>query len=264
MSPNALDTLEMDWPHELNRPLLHSRFQARQAADPVLSRFADLAALVRFMHKAKGAGAEKDRVLCALLVWAQQDPLGARVVLETIRPGLLRLAGRMIADAEDQEELLAVLLDAVWEQIRGYPVTRRPRWVAANLLLDTLNQTVRTLHPRSRRVHMVPCGLDIDPAYGEPSPAHRPSDEGDVDGLLKRAVKAGALGREEAEIILRSRIDGVSVEELARSAGVSYNTMKLRRQRAERRLLVFFGHRPVPRGQQNRPLSSARVVRRRA
>jgi len=264
MSPNALDTLEIDWPHELNRPLLRSRFRARQTTDPALSRFADLTALVRFMHKAKGAQAEKDRVLCSLLTWAQKDPLGGRVVLETIRPGLLRLAGRLIVDANDQDELLAVLLDAVWEQIRGYPVARRPRWVAANLLLDTLNQTQRTLHPRHRRVHMVPCGLDIDPAYDDLSPAHRPADEGDVDGLLDRAVKAGALGGEEAEIILRSRIDGVSVEELAHTAGVSYNTMKLRRQRAERRLLVFFGHRPVPRGQQNRPLSSARVVRRRA
>ncbi len=262
MSPNPLDTLEEDWQRELNRPLLHSRFRARQEAEPALSRFADLKALVRFMHRAPGAGAEKDRVLCALLAWAQQDSLGGRVVLETIRPGLLRLAGRMIGDAADHEELWAVLLGAVWEQIRGYPVSRRPRWVAANLLLDTLNQTVRTL--RARRVRLVPCGLDIDPAYSDPSPAHRSSDEGDVDGLLDRAVKAGALAEEEAQIILKSRIDGVSVEELARLAGVSYNTMKLRRQRAERRLLVFFGHRPVPRGQQNRPFSSARVVRRRA
>ncbi len=264
MSPNPLDTLEADWQRELHRPLLHSRFRTRQAADPALSRFADLKALVRFMHKTPGAQAEKDRVLCALLVWAQQDPLGGRVALEAIRPGLLRLAGRLIGDAADHEELWAVLLDAAWERIRGYPVARRPRWVAANLLLDTLNQTVRTLHPRYRRAQWVPCGLDIDPAYGDSSPAHRPADEGDVDGLLDRAVKAGALGREEAQIILRSRIDGVSVEELARAAGVSYNTMKLRRQRAERRLLVFFGHRPVPRGQQNRPFSSARVVRRRA
>ena len=96
MSPNPLDTLEEDWQRELHRPLLHSRFRARQEAEPALSRFADLKALVRFMHRAAGAGAKKDRVLCALLVWAQQDPLGGRVVLEAIRPGLLRLAGRMI------------------------------------------------------------------------------------------------------------------------------------------------------------------------
>jgi DNA-directed RNA polymerase specialized sigma24 family protein len=263
MSPNPLDNLDADWQRELNRPLLLGRFRARQEAEPALSQFADLKALVRFMHKATSAGVEKDRVLCALLVWAQQDPSGGRVVLEAIRPGLLRLAGRLIGDVADHEELRAVLLGAVWEQIRGYPVSRRPRSVAANLLLDTLRQTVRTLHDR-RRVRLVPCGLDIDPAYGDPSPARRPSDEGDVDGLLDRAVKAGALGREEAQIILKSRIDGISVEELARSEGVSYNTMKLRRQRAERRLLVFLGHRPVPRGQQNRPFSSARVVRRRA
>ena len=102
----------------------------------------------------------------------------------------------------------------------------------------------------------------LTPRTATQSPAYRPSDEGDVDGLLDRAVKAGALAEEEAQIILKSRIDGVSVEESARLAGVSYNTMKLRRQRAERRLLVFFGHRPVPRGQQNRPFSQRRTGRR--
>ena len=47
MSPNPLDTLEEDWQRELNRPLLHSRFRSRQEAEPALSRFADLKALVR-------------------------------------------------------------------------------------------------------------------------------------------------------------------------------------------------------------------------
>ena len=47
MSPNPLDTLEEDWQCGFNRPLLHKRFRSRQEAEPALSRFADLKALVR-------------------------------------------------------------------------------------------------------------------------------------------------------------------------------------------------------------------------
>ncbi len=129
-----------------------------------------------------------------------------RVVLEAIRPGLLKLAGRMIGDAADHEELWAVLSARCWEGIRSYPVERRPRWVAANLLLDTLNRP-RTL--RARRVRVVPCGLVSTPRTATHPRSIGRSDEGDVDGLLDRAVKAGALAEEEAEIILKSRIDGV-------------------------------------------------------
>jgi DNA-directed RNA polymerase specialized sigma24 family protein len=255
----SVDLLEHDWQRELTHARLRSQFKDWREAEPALSRFADPVALIRFL-RAPGASADKDAVLCALLMRARVDPLAARVVLEAVRPGLLRLPARVLVDERQREELWSLLLAVAWEKIRSYPVRRRPRRVAANLLLDTLHQTLSVL--RAGRVRLVPCGLDIDPAYSNPSPAHRPWDEGDVDGLLGRAVEAGALAEEEAEIIAKSRIDGVSVEDLARSAGVSYNTMKLRRQRAERRLLVFFGHRPVPRGQQNRPFSSARVVRR--
>ena len=73
------------------------------------------------MHKAPGAGAEKYRVLRALLKWAQQDPLGGRVVLEAILSGLLRLAGRMIGDAADHEELWAVLLGACGSRFAAIP-----------------------------------------------------------------------------------------------------------------------------------------------
>ena len=147
-----------------------------------------------------------------------------------------------------------MMFAAVWEEIRGYPLERRPRRVAANLLLDTLHLTLEELGRESAWRAVWLGNLDTDRS------AAPEEIEGDVDGLLGDAVRACAISSEEAEVILSSRIDGVPLADLARSAGVSYNTMKLRRQRAERRLLLFLGFRPVPRGQQNRPSSLARVA----
>jgi DNA-directed RNA polymerase specialized sigma24 family protein len=217
----------------------------------VLSRFVDAWALVRFMRR-PAKSAEKDAVLCALLGWAKREPAGARVVLETIRPGLLNMAGRLLSDTRDADELWTIIVAAIWEGIRDYPLPRRRRRVAANLLLDAMHRTLVVLGRESEwRAMWV--------GFDRKTPAPE-AVESDVDELLDRAVRACAISAQEAEVICSSRIDGVPLADLALAAGVSYNTMKLRRQRAERRLLMFLGYRPVPRGQQNRPLSLARVT----
>lgn len=246
-----VNTLANDWNRELRSPVFRARFRAAKAAEPVLSRFVDAAALVRFMRR-PAKPAEKDAVLCALLGWAKREPAGARVALETIRPGLLNMAGRLLSDTRDADELWAVIVAALWEGIREYPLLRRRRRVAANLLLDAMHRTLVVLGRESEWRSMW-VGWD------EKTPAPEVV-ESDIDELLEGAVRACAISADEAEVICASRIDGVPLADLARSAGASYNTMKLRRQRAERRLLMFLGYRPVPRGQQNRPLSLARVT----
>ncbi|HTC72797.1 MAG TPA: hypothetical protein VK655_07905, partial [Solirubrobacteraceae bacterium] len=103
-----VDILESDWRQALRSPLLRARFGVWRDAEPALSRFVDAAALVRFM-RAPEARAEKDAVLCALLRWARLEPIGARVVLEAIRPGLLNLSARIMRDAREREELWSVM-----------------------------------------------------------------------------------------------------------------------------------------------------------
>jgi DNA-directed RNA polymerase specialized sigma24 family protein len=247
-------SLESDWQLVLRSPCVSARFRAWRVREPALTRFTDPAALMRFM-RATGPRAEKDAVLCALLAWAKDEAIGGRVVLQAIMPGLLNLSARVLRNARERDELWSTIFLAVWEGIRDYPVTRRPRRVAANLLLDTLHSVLDELGRESAWRAMLSDanfhGVETIEDQGEHS---------DVDTLLDSAVRAGAVTSEEAEVILASRIDGLELAELARAAGVSYNAMKLRRQRAERRLLVFLGYRPVPRGQQNRPFSLARVA----
>jgi DNA-directed RNA polymerase specialized sigma24 family protein len=252
MDPLPVDVLERDWQRELHRPLLHRQFRAWREAEPALARFEEPAALLRFL-RARGPSAGKDAVLCALLARARREPLAGRVVLEAMLPGLKSLAGRLLVDAREREELWSALMACAWERIRAYPVERRPRKVAANLLLDTMRGTLAMLS-----------GWRRDPVARAFPPSHELEAievcEGDVDRLLAEASAAGALSQDEAELILLTRIDGASLAELAADRGVRFDTLKHRRHRAERRLLVFLGHRPVPQKALGRPFSPARVV----
>lgn len=246
------ERLVEDWRRVSLSVTLRSRFYDWQQREPVLARYADPLTLVRYMHS-PGARAEKDAVLLALLRWAAEDPLGGRVVLEVLRPGLLALTARLSRGAREQQELRAILLASIWDGIREYPLSRRPRRVAANLLLDALHATLLAVGKESSSRAVEATSL-TDVA----TPPVRV--DADVDALLARAFAAGALSEEEAELVLCTRIDGVQLAEVATRLGVSYNTLKVRRQRAERRLLMFMGIRPVPRGQQKRPSSFARVA----
>jgi DNA-directed RNA polymerase specialized sigma24 family protein len=198
-----------------------------------------------FVARGPGSRGEKDAILRALLAWAKTEPLGARIVLEVIRPGLLNLSARLLRNARDKEELRSIVLLSAWE------------------------------------VPPLPAGAPAQPSRGEPPARHAQSDAhrtrarermerdslfrhgrgrgeqragGDRPRRRRSARKSDSGGAPpEAEVILTSRFDGTDLAELARGAGVSYNAIKMRRQRAERRLIVFLGYRPVPRGQQAGP-----------
>ncbi|MEZ0108596.1 DNA-directed RNA polymerase specialized sigma24 family protein [Catenulispora sp. EB89] len=62
---------------------------------------------------------------------------------------------------------------------------------------------------------------------------------GHPDLVLMRAVSAGAISESDAELISATRLDGLDMEVYADQLGVSYNAVKIRRQRAEARLVAF-------------------------
>lgn len=250
MEPVPLDQLEHEWRRQLASPQLAARLYEWQRCDRALRPYADPAALLR-LFRVEGLGVAKDAVLYALVSIARDDPLAGVVVLQAIMPGLKRLARRTMLDAREREELWAALLSTAWERIRCYPLRRRRR-VAANLLLDTMHGALAEMSgQRQARMQLTD---DASVLVAEQAV------DGDVDGLLERAVQAGALSADDADLILATRIDGRQLADMATATGVSYNTLKVRRQRAERRLLVFLGHRPVPRRPQNRPSFPARVA----
>ncbi|GAB3734004.1 sigma-70 RNA polymerase sigma factor region 4 domain-containing protein [Nocardiopsis nanhaiensis] len=62
--------------------------------------------------------------------------------------------------------------------------------------------------------------------------------------VLDAAVRAGTLTESEAELIARTRLEGVSLVVLSTETGVGYKTLAKRRQRAEKRLAAALC--PVP------------------
>jgi len=249
---DLVERLEAEWAGLAAGPLV-GRLPLWAAAEPALSGFATCQQLLRHLRGLRGRTEAEDAILAALIRQARSDPLAARVVLQALLPGLKRLAGRILLEAHQREELWSALLAHCWERIRCYPLERRPTRIAANLLLDTLKKTTREfrreLRDRDRFGHELPSTL---------AAGWRP--DGDVERLLERAVAATAISREEAELILATRIDGADIARLAAKRGVAYNTLVVRRLRAERRLLLFLGKPAVTSAGGKGLLSSARVI----
>jgi DNA-directed RNA polymerase specialized sigma24 family protein len=229
---------------------LASRLHAWAVDEPPLRRFAgEPAALFRFLRSEPSA--ERDRVFRALLRQARQDELAGLVLLEALLPGLKSLLARILVDAGESDELLAVLLKNAWEQIATYPLERRPTRVAANLLFDIRKQTLRELG-LTRRVVVEPPTHVREPVAAA---------QADIGAPLRRAVAAGALSEAEAELILQSRIDGRPLAEIAAELSLAYITVYKRRAKAEQKLLLFLGQPAVKNRGRNRHMSSARTVR---
>lgn len=251
MEIDPVDQLDREW-RQLSSGSLRSKLSEWAEHEPALAPFVDPATLIRFL-RSPGPWTVRDALLRALLFRARVDPLAGRVVLEALLPGLKRVAERVILDARDRDELWSLLLACAWERIRTYPLERRPSRIAANLLLDTRRKTLDEFLRERARTRFRPDDVKAPrarrgaaqqefPAALLSTVPSRPQAQGDVDALLGAAVEAGAISKYEAELIARTRIDGVALHELAAAAEVAYHTLNVRRIRAERRLLLFLGH----------------------
>ena len=249
---DLVERLEAEWPVLAAGPL---RAQLRQwaAREPALVGFATPQQLLRHLRGLRGRTKAEDEILAALVRQARADPLARRVVLQALLPGLKTVAKRILVDADQRDEVWAALLFHCWERICCYPLERRPTRIAANVVLDSLNQTTREFRRELRNRDRF--GLELP----EEHPAAAPVDS-DVVRLVARAVASSAITAEEANLILRTRIDGTDLRALADASGIAYHTLKVRRLRAEKRLLLFLGHPGVTFRGSKALLSSARVI----
>lgn len=250
MDAVPLDRLERTLECELSSSALRAHFAEWSRDEPALTGLSSPAALLRFL-RSRPSPADCDAVLRPVIARASTEAAAGRLVLYTVLPGLKNVARRLLINADEREELWASLLCCAWERIRTYSVERRPNRIAANLLLDTM-------HAALAEVRCAQLAGTLPPELIVAATAQR--EEGDIDALFRAATAAGAVTAAEAELVLCTRLDGIPLAHVAEAHGEPYNRVKVRRQRAERRLLVWLGHRPVPRGQQNRPSCRARVA----
>jgi hypothetical protein len=209
----AINGAEVGWPlpprtmplDELRGRLLHpaTPFEVRDRVMLVLAR------------KAKSSGGCWTVALAGLLLPGLRASIGP----------LTRLHPKEAADieAETLAELMRVLA-ALKDEDR---VAGRLVWRAAR---HTRERTARELTQAAKR----------EPA---PLPAapHRPW--GHPDFVLAEAVAAGAITAAEAEMIGDTRLDGQELRAWAKAKGIPDGAVRMRRMRAERRLVEWIGRR---------------------
>jgi DNA-directed RNA polymerase specialized sigma24 family protein len=265
MDDVPLAALEREW-RSLVRAELAVAYRHWAATDSTLAAFGGPEQLLAFLWNADAPDEAQDRALAALLRLARTEPLASRFVLQALLPGLKARAGQLLRPRRGREreqpslergDLWQVLFVALLERIRTYPLARRPRKIASNLLWDTVHVAYDELQRAGAFISDLPLGEPLEVAEAPETPE-------DVDAVLRRAMLAGAVTAAEAELIAQTRIEGAALQEVAQRLGVTYNALKVRRQKAERRLLIFLNEqaeipylRVDPDSRRKRPTSGA-------
>jgi DNA-directed RNA polymerase specialized sigma24 family protein len=172
---------------------------------------------------------EADAVLRRLVSLAQAgDQTAALTVIGCLRPGLCSLAGGLkVGMDEIVSEAALVLL--------RFSRTRRQR-IAAGLLLD-IRHRFWEAHKKAEREVPMGDGRPSDMARGSAGEMEpEGSAAGRLAGIVLVAWRAGYLSRDAAQLLIETRVYGVSVAEVAARLGISTKATYERRRRAEARL----------------------------
>jgi DNA-directed RNA polymerase specialized sigma24 family protein len=265
MDAVPLVALEREW-RSLVRGQLAVAYRRWATAETTLAAFDGPERLRAFLWDDKASDEAQDRALAALLRLARTEPLASRFVLQALLPGLKARAGQLLRPRRGREheepslergDLWQVLFVGLLERIQTYPLARRPRKIASNLLWDTVHVAYDELQRAGAFISHLPLDEPLEVAEAPETPE-------DVDAVLRRAVLAGVVTAAEAELIAQTRIEGAALQEVAQRLGATYNAVKVRRQKAERRLLIFLNEqaeipylRVDPDSRRKRPTSGA-------
>jgi hypothetical protein len=175
-----------------------------------------------------------DVALGELVLIARHDELAARLLLQRLLPGIAASARRHSTRGGRGGGPLTDALDEViataWTVIRTYPVERRPRFIAPNLLRDIEYRTF--VQPTRRIATFIPQPTDDFDLAAAPPPAVSPTDE--LAELLQMAEQAGL---DHGDLELARRLgSGESTAQLAAACFVTDRTIRNRRDTVTYRL----------------------------
>ena len=225
---SLFERLERDW-----QRLATSRTAA--AALPEVLAVADAKDLAGVRQRTETGGpAVADRILAALAARAVEgDELAARVLLQLLLPGTRRLARKWWALGTDAEREAASVA-AVYDRIRCYPIARRPAKIAANVLLDAAELLRRQVPSNGDAFFFERVDERVAVEEAESHPAV------ELLQVVRDAVAKNLIRRDDAELVVASRIGGRRMVDLARERGAAVRTVQKHRRRAER-VLVQLG-----------------------
>ena len=174
-----------------------------------------------------------DAYLLALVARAASDPLAARIVLQRLIPSILSIArrrGRRYSGGIDGA--IGDLVTQAWFVISNYPVERRPRKVAANLVRDIeYMEYVAGKRPRKTTVDFVDHDSFTAETHTAPLSAPTPApDEDDVHNFLID-LQMRRINPIRIEI-MRLSCDGWTASDIARKLGLNERTARWHRANA--------------------------------
>jgi hypothetical protein len=186
--------------------------------------------LLTLLHHHDADGRPAIRIVERLATRAPYEPLAAlgllylsRADLEMMSKRLLHSGRVSVLDAETDA------LSAAWEVVTRCPPPNR--WDRADAIWNEARRASRMRRQRSPEAGPLPEDFDL----AEP-------DGGCLEtrpGLLAGAVAAGVLTPRDVILLVRTRIDGEPLAEVAKALGRPYDAVRKQRRRAEAALGVF-------------------------
>ncbi|OLT23022.1 hypothetical protein BJF79_46025 [Actinomadura sp. CNU-125] len=171
----------------------------------------------------------KDAVWTQLVRRARSsDPAWVIGCVGVAMPGLKNAAARIVRTTPSRhaDDIVSELLTEFVAQLPRID-TDRPN-IAARLIFwarkGAMRARSRELHPTARD----PRELPAPPASHEPAPVE----------LLLQAAQASIITAADAELIIATRLDGLTIQHVARRQGTATKTLYKRRHRAETRMLA--------------------------
>lgn len=187
-----------------------------------------------------------DNYLAQLVTTARTDDLATRIVLQRIMPGLVSIAVRRAPIvSQGLHGAFDLITAAAWVVIRQFPIERRPRRVAANLLMDVEYAAfVRDTRLKANRCeeHVSPdrlLGVEFSRA------GHSRTDPvSDAVALELLLHDLAARGLSETDLqMLRAVSQDVNSVEAAAVLGISPRSVRNRREKALTRAQALLDNR---------------------
>lgn len=190
------------------------RVRAWAARHPVLAECAGLREVLAAVR------ADPDPVLYALLSETRAGcRVAPQVVLQSLLPKMIVMAGR------DRGGVLDEYLGQLWLRIIDHPLERRPRRIAANLVLDTLKAVQAE---RGQRLVLLD---NPDEVHCLPGVLSRPEPRPDTRGLLRTAMNRGLVDPHTHAVLVSIYADGLTRDDAAEHYRVTPTTIQRRCQR---------------------------------
>ncbi len=226
MTMTLFKQLDAEWSELGASASAVAALEAWALSDLPLRGFQNPGDIVHFVQRS-GPGPGGDEILRCLAIRASSDPFAARTLFHVVFYGLIRITTDLRTAASSDEEAASAVITEAYARIRRYPVERRPRSIAANILLDTRQGVSRSLCRRR-----VPELLTADIGrHAQQAAGSSAADE--LLGLVDEAVRSRKLRVGDARLIVLSRVAGVSTSDLAANRGCVPQSLRRQRQRAE-------------------------------